>query len=307
MFSFLLGTTCLTMLTAWLKSMLSVERSKPLTKTERFTQWSSLLYVVVGTSMLFIPSLWGFLYKVELLGRSTGYIQLGGLAFVVEGYLLVIASKSEHKVPGHGHINITVLTRLILVNMSLTILYLKGTAPVRCIAFIAALDNSLAVGVFLVWISTEEGATLGLFFKEIFDLLLRFPVGPCSSIAVLLLGIVQFSAGLYLKDVTRLSHALSLDPFLGYSGLFLSFYFSLNAAHAVLYISNGQAVSTTFNKGCVFYRVAINILVLFVLGAANRIETSLSVFLISVEMILAAFILVSLSCDKDNYVQGKEK
>ena len=104
-----------------------------------------------------------------------------------------------------------------------------------------------------------------------------------------------------------LSHALSLDPFLGYSGLFLSFYFSLNAAHAVLYISNGQAVSTTFNKGCVFYRVAINILVLFVLGAANRIEISLSVFLISVEMILAAFILVSLSCDKDNYVQGKEK
>lgn len=148
---------------------------------------------------------------------------------------------------------------------------------------------------------------MGLFFKEIFDLLLRFPVGPCSSIAVLLLGIVQFSAGLYLKDVTRLSHALSLDPFLGYSGLFLSFYFSLNAAHAVLYISNGQAVSTTFNKGCVFYRVAINILVLFVLGAANRIEISLSVFLISVEMILAAFILVSLSCDKDNYDQGKEK
>lgn len=83
------------MLTAWLKPMLSVERSKPLTKTERFTQWSSLLYVVVGTSMLFIPSMWGFLYKVELLGRSAGYIQLGGLAFVVEGYLLVIASKSE--------------------------------------------------------------------------------------------------------------------------------------------------------------------------------------------------------------------
>lgn len=297
------------MSTAWLKSVLSFERSRSLTKTERFTQWSSLLYILAGASMLLVPSLWGFLYNVELVGRSASYIQLGGLALTVEGYLLVIASRSVHKVPGHGHINITVLTRLILVNMSVIVLYLKGTAPVYYITFFAVLDNSLAVGIFLVWISTEEDATLGLFFKEIFGLLLRFPVGPCSSIAVLLLGIVQFSASMYLKDVTRLSNALSLDPFLGYSGVFLSFYFSLNAAHAVLYISNGQAVSIAFNKGCVLYRVAINILALFVLGAANRIETSLSVFLISVEMVLAAFILVSLFCDKANFdqLQDKEK
>lgn len=295
------------MLPAWFKSMLSVDSSKPLTKTERFTQWTSLLYVLVGASMLLIPSLWGFLLNVELVGRTAGYIQLGGLPLAIEGYLLVTASRSVHRVPGHGHINITVLTRWILVNMSLIILFSKGIAPKRYIAFFAVLDNSLATGIFLVWICTEEGATFGLFLKEIFGLLFRFPAGPCSSIAVLVAGIVQFPGSLYLKDVNRLGSALSLDPFLGYSEIFLSFYFSLNAAHAVLYISNGQAVSTAFNKHCVFYRAAINIPVLCVLAVANRIESSLAVFLVGVEIGFAAFILACLLCDKDNSNQDKEK
>ncbi|KAL9985625.1 hypothetical protein ACROYT_G008048 [Oculina patagonica] len=294
------------MFPGWFKAMMSANRSKPLTKTERFTQWSSMAYVVVGTAMLLTPSLWGILWNTELVGRTAGYMQLGGLALTVEGYLLVIASRSMHKVPGHGHINITVLTRIILVNMSLFVMYKNGVAPIRFLAFFAVLDNSLAVGMFLVWICTEDGASLGLFFKEIFGLLFRFPAGPWSSIAVLVAGVVQFPGALYLKNVDFLRNVLNLDPFLGHSYIFLSFHFSLNVAHAVLYIFNGQAISRSFNMNCVFYRVAINIPTISALAVAGRVESNLAIFLVCVEVMFAAFILVFLCCDKEKIHQSKE-
>lgn len=295
------------MLPVWFKAMISAYHSKQLTKTEAFTQWTSLAYVLVGVSMLLTPSLWGILWDVELVGRTVGYIQVGGLALAVEGYLLVMASRSIHKVPGHAHINITVLTRLVLVNMSLLKKFQEGLAPVRFLAFFAVLDNSLAAGIFLVWICKEEGATFGLFFKEIFSLLFRFPLGPWSSIAVLIAGIIQFSGAFYLKDVDRLQTALNLDPFVGYSGLFLSFHFSLSVAHAVLYISNGQAISRRFNSSCVFYRMAICVPTFCILALADQVETSLAIFLVCVEVGFAVFILAFLSCDKQESHPGKER
>ena len=286
--------------------MISADHSKQLTKTETFTQWTSLAYVLVGVSMLLTPSLWGVLWDVELVGRTVGYIQVGGFALAVEGYLLVMASRSIHKVPGHGHINITVLTRLVLVNMSLLKKFQEGVAPVRFLAFFVVLDNSLAAGIFLVWICKEEGATFGLFFKEIFSLLFRFPMGLWSSIAVLIAGVIQFLGAFYLKDVDRLQIALNLDPFVGYSRLFLSFHFSLSVAHAVLYISNGQAISRRFNFSCVFYRIAICVPTFCILALADRVETSLAIFLVCVEVGFAAFILAFLSRDKEESHPGKE-
>ena len=294
------------MLPVWFKAMVSADRSKQLTKTERLTQWTSLAYVLVGISMLLTPSLWGILWNVGLVGRTVGYMQVGGLALAVEGYLLVMASRSVHKVPGHGHINVTVLTRLVLVNMSLLKLYQEGVAPVHFLAFFAVLDNSLAVGIFLVWICNEEGATFGLFFKEIFCLLFRFPAGPWSSTAVLIAGIIQFPGALYLKDVDRLRIALNLDPFVSYSGLFLSFQFSLSVAHAVLYIFNGQAISRPFNSSCAFYRMAICVPTFCVLALADRVETRLAIFLVCVEVGFAAFILAFLCCDREKSYPGRE-
>ena len=294
------------MVSVWFKAMLSADRSKQLTKTESFTQWTSLTYVVLGISMLLTPSLWGILWNVELVGRAVGYIQVGGLALAVEGYLLVMASRSIHKVPGHGHINITVLTRLVLVNMSLIKKFQEGVAPVRFLTFFAMLDNVLAVGIFLVWMCKEEGTTFGLFFKEIFSLLFRFPTGSWSSIAVLIAGIIQFPGAFYLKDVDRLQIALNLDPFVGYSQLFLSFHFSLSVAHAVLYIFNGQAISRRFNSSCVFYRMAICVPTFCILALANRVETSLAIFLVCVKVGFAAFILAFLCCDKEESHPGKE-
>lgn len=294
------------MVPVWFKAMISADRSKQLTKTERFTQWTSLAYVLVGISMLLTPSLWGILWKVELVGRTVGYIQVGGLALAVEGYLLVMASRSKHNVPGHGHINITVLTRLVLVNMSLLKKFQEGVAPVQFLTFFAVLDNSLAAGIFLVWVCKEEGATFGLFFKEIFSLLCRFPTGPWSSIAVLIAGIIQFTGAFYLKDVDRLRIPLNLDPFVGYSQLFLSFHFSLRVAHAVLYIFNGQAISRRFDSNCVFYRMAICVPTFCILALADRVETSLAIFLVCVEVGFAAFILAFLCCDKEESHPGKE-
>lgn len=93
------------MLLPSLKTLFSTDRSLSLTPTERFTQWSSLAYVLLGTSMLLIPSLWADFWQAELVGRTSGYIQLGGLSLAVEGFLLIVASRSRYRVPGHGHIN----------------------------------------------------------------------------------------------------------------------------------------------------------------------------------------------------------
>ena len=296
------------MLSALLKTMLSFDRPLPLTPTERFTQWSSLVYVLVGSSMLLTPSLWGHFWNAELVGRTTGYIQLGGLSLTVEGFLLVVASRSLHKVRGHGHINITVLTRLVLVNLSLWKAFQAGVAPRRYIAFFAVVDNSLAVGIFLVWIFTERGATLGLFFKEIFTLLFRLPSSHWSSFAIVVAGFVQFPGALYLKNVDlRLRGPLNLDPRAGYSDVFLGFYFSLHVAHAVLYIFNGQAVSRSFNISCVFYRVVINLPVIFLLALAYQVEKNLAVFLVCVDAGFTAFISFFLLFDKYKGDQEEEE
>lgn len=296
------------MLPALLKTMLSFDRPLPLTPTECFTQWSSLAYVLVGSSMLLTPSLWGHFWNAELVGRTAGYIQLAGLSLAVEGFLLVVASRSFHKVRGHGHINITVVTRLVLVNLSLWKAFEAGVAPRRYIAFFAVVDNSLAVGIFLVWIFTERGATLGLFFKEIFTLAFRLPSGHRSSFAVVAAGIVQFLGALYLKNVDlRLRGPLNLDPRAEYSDIFLSLYFSLHVAHAVLYIFNGQAVSRSFNISCVFYRVVINLPVISLLAVAYQVEKNLAVFLVCVEAGFTAFILVFLLFDKYKGDQEEEE
>ena len=287
-----------------LKTLFSADRSLSLTPTERFTQWSSLVYVLLGTSMLLIPSLWANFWQAELVGRTSGYIQLGGLSLAIEGFLLIVASRSRHRVPGHGHINITVFTRIVLINLAAWKLFQAGTAPVRYLFFFVALDNSLAVGTFLVWIFTEKDATLVLFFKEIAGLVFRFPSGSWSSFAVLVTGIVQFAGGVYLKNVEHLRSALNLDPSAGYSDTFLGFHFSLSIAHAVLYIFNGQAVSRSFNASCVFYRVAINMPLVFLLAVTGKVELILSVFLMCADFTFAMFILVFLYCDDIN---NKEK
>ena len=297
------------MLLALLKTMLSSDRRLPLTPTERFTQWSSLIYVLVGSSLLLTPSLLGHIWNAELVGRTAGYIQLGGISLAAEGFLLLVASRSLHKVQGHGHINITVLTRLVLINIAAW-----NAFKTRFIVFFGHVvaDNSLAVGTFLVWMFTERGASLGLFFKEIFALLFRLPSGYWSSFAVLVAGIVQFPGALYLKKVDlRLRGPLNLDPRAGYSDAFLSMYFSLQVAHAVLYIFNAQAVSRPFNISCVFYRVVVNLPVIFLLAVANQVEKSLAVFLGCIEAGFATFIFVFLLFDKsdkgDQEGEGKSK
>ena len=148
------------MLLALLKTTLSFDRRLPLTPTERFTQWSSLIYVFVGSSMLLTPSLWGHFWNAELVGRTAGYIQLAGISLAVEGFLLVVTSRSLHKVPGHGHINIAVLTRLVLVNVAFWKDFQTGAAPTCFVAFFVVVDNALAIGIFLVWISSQSEALL---------------------------------------------------------------------------------------------------------------------------------------------------
>ena len=78
--------------------MMSADHSKQLTKTEAFTQWTSLAYVLVGVSMLLIPSLWGILWDVQLVGRTVGYIQVGGLSLAVEGVKAGVLI-AEHNAP----------------------------------------------------------------------------------------------------------------------------------------------------------------------------------------------------------------
>lgn len=103
-------------------------------------------------------------------------------------------------------------TRIVLINLAAWKLFQAGTAPVRYLFFFVALDNSLAVGTFLVWTFTEKDVTLVLFFKEIAGLVFRFPSGPWSSFAVLVTGIVQFPGGV-LKKRRTLEKRVKLGSF----------------------------------------------------------------------------------------------
>ena len=111
----------------WFKFMMSIPRTEPMTKTELFTQWSSLVaYILGGCSIVFAPQLWKIIMQFDLEGRSEGYLRLMGLGVIDIGLILMIAARSNHKVSRHEEILTTIPGRLLLVGAILLMMVLRN-------------------------------------------------------------------------------------------------------------------------------------------------------------------------------------
>ena len=73
----------LMMLLTWIKFAFSIPRSEPMTRTEKFVQWSSLFaYCITGFSFIAAPQLYNIILGLDYQRRSEGYIRL----FRISGY-----------------------------------------------------------------------------------------------------------------------------------------------------------------------------------------------------------------------------
>jgi len=179
----------------WLKFVLSIPRNQPMTGTEAFTHWSSLLaYVLGGCTFLLAPQLWQHILQIELEGRSEGYLRLFGLALIKVGGTLAIEARSNHKFSRHQECLTSVLARLILVNCVVLAFISTDMLPFSFALTFMVLDSLLALIILLIWFLESKDASLGSFFREIFQHLWQFPAkeNDGSTTTEFLLGIPQF-------------------------------------------------------------------------------------------------------------------
>lgn len=102
------------MLLDWLKFAFLIPRSEPMTRTEKFVQWSSLFaYCITVFSFLAAPQMYNIILGLDYQGRSEGYIRLFGTSLVDIGDIFVILARCEDKVSRYGTIFISIFSRLL--------------------------------------------------------------------------------------------------------------------------------------------------------------------------------------------------
>ncbi|XP_022788763.1 uncharacterized protein LOC111328566 [Stylophora pistillata] len=281
----------------WFKFMLSIPREKPLTKTERFTQWSCLLaYVIGGVSILFAPQLWAMILRLpELQGRSEGYLRLVGLGVFEIGFILLIAARSNHKMSQHQECLTSVVGRLLFVDSIITMMILRGMLPLSIALFFMVLDSFLALITLVLWCRESNRASIVSFFREISTPLLqpRKPLTAGSTLVIYLLGIVQLF--FWLVFVVRPDFAqrmFHLEAFQGYSGGYLACYLFLTSLHGLYHVVGASNVNHCLSLAFISYRVLINMPVFVILFLVEQIERNIFVVLMSFDVFYSVVIAI---------------
>lgn len=283
----------------WLKFVLSIPRNQPMTGTEAFTHWSSLLaYVLGGCTFLLAPQLWQLILQIELEGRSEGYLRLFGLALINVGDILAIAARSNHKFSRHQECLTSVLARLILVNCVVLAFISTNMLPFSFALTFMVLDSLLALIILLIWFLESKDASLGSFFREIFQPFWQFPAKENDGFTIteFLLGIPQFLIWLMMAVKPGYARQMfHLDAFQGHSDGYLAACFlllSIQGLHHMVGASNGNHC---LNVYFVFGRIILNIpgfLILFLVGQIERnlclllCITDLSIFVVMLTYLL---------------------
>lgn len=286
----------------WFKFMLSIPRTEPMTKTELFTQWSSLLaYILGGIITVFAPQLWKIIFQLELEGRSEGYLRLLSVGLIEIGFLLTVAARSNHKIYRHQECLTSVLGRLLLVDAMLLMWILRNIMPLSFALSFMALDSSLALITLVIWCQETEGASVTSFFHEIFESLLqcRGLKGGGSIAVIFFLGIPQFFFWLLLAiDPDFAQTMFHLDSFQGYSGGFLVGYFLLVSIHGLYHVVSANNVNHCLSRGFVFYRVFLNVPAFVILFLVDQIERNLFMVLLTADVVYSVIIFISLVREK---------
>ena len=280
----------------WFTFMLSIPRTEPLTTTQKFTQWSSILaYCVGGFSLLVCPQLWKLLLQLDFQGRTEGYLRLTGLGVLVIGFLLVIGSRSNLQGFKHGPILGSVVGRLVHVNGVLLMLLLRGMLPISFAVVFMGLDTFLALVIIVIWSRETEGASVSLFIREAI-----LPIFKCIAVqsgaamkAIFFVGIFQMFFWLVFvirPDVAQ--NILQLDQFQGHSNGFLASVFFTLSLHGWIHVTNASAVNYPFISAALFYRVLLNVPALVILVLVDQIERNLCIVLLSCDMCFSIIIFL---------------
>ena len=267
----------------WLKSMLSIPLTKPMTRTDFFTQWSSLLvYCLGGLTLVVAPVLWKLILQFELQGRSEGYLRLVGVGLINVGFILIIEARSSYKVPGHGAILWSVLARFVFINGFVLMMILREMIPLWFGVLFMVLDSTLATITLVIW-CREESASRESFWSQICCPFLQcrgFRAGPSLS-TIYILGILQLFFFLVFTIKPDIAgDVLHLDPFQGFSHGFLASFSFILSIHGLMHATNACNINPLFKSASLFYRVVLTVPVVTILFAVGQIELYLFVFLL---------------------------
>ena len=290
------------MVCGWLKIMLSIPRDEPMTKTEKFTQWSCVMaYVLGGCTFLAAPQLWALILQLKLEGRSEGYIRVAGIGVIEIGFILLIAARSNFKMSRHQECLTSIPGRLLLVNGILLMMILRDMLPLSFALFYMVLDSSLALITLVIWCLETEGASVVAFCSEIFKPILqcRGPKTGGSTSVIFFLGIFQLFFWLVLVIRPDLAQRVfNLDPFQGYSGGYLAAYFFLVSIHGLYHVVGASNVNRSLSLAFVFYRILLNVPVFTVLFLVSQIERNLFIALMSFDVLFSVIIIISVKLER---------
>ena len=292
------------MVCGWLKLMLSIPRDEPMTKTEKFTQWTcALAYVLGGCTFLAAPQLWAYILQLDLDGRSEGYMRIAGIGVIEIGFILLIAARSSFQKSRHQECLTSIPGRLLLVNGILLMMILRNMLPLSFALFYIVLDSSLALITLVIWCLDTEGGSMVTFCSEISTSILRChgPKTGGSTVVIYFLGIFQLFFWLVLVIRPDLAQRMfNLDPFQSYSGGYLAAYFFLVSIHGLYHVVGASNVNRSLSLVFVFYRISLNVPVFTILFLAGQIERNLFIVLMSFDVIFSVIIFISLKLEKPN-------
>jgi len=282
--------------------MLSIPRDEPMTKTEKFTQWSCLLaYVAGGCTFVVAPQLWVLVLQLDLGGRCEGYIRLVGIGVIEIGFILLIAARSNFKMNRHQECLTSIAGRLLLVNGILLMMILRDMLPLSFTLFYMVLDSSLALVTLVIWGLDTEGASVVTFCSEISTSILRCraPKTGGSPVVIFFLGIFQLFFWLVLVIRPDLAQRMfNLDLSQGYSGGYLAAYFFLVSIHGLYHVVGASNVNRSLSLLFVFYRISLNVPVLTTLFLVGQIERNLFIALMGFDVLSSVIIFVSVKLEK---------
>lgn len=280
----------------WFTFMLSIPRTEPMTATQKFTKWSSVFaYCAGGFSLLVCPQLWKILLQLDFHGRTEGYLRLIGLGVLVIGFLLIISARSNLQSPIHGTILGSIFSRLLYVNGVLLLLILGNLLPLSFALVFMGLDTLLPLITLVIWCRETEGASVGLFIREVFASMFQCRGVQSGGAIAVILFVGGFQLFFFLVFVIRpdiAQNILRLDQFQGHSNGFLAAVFFTLSVHGWYHVTNASAVNHPFVPAALFYRILINVPALLILVLVDQIERNLCTALLGFDICLAIIILL---------------
>ena len=193
-------------------------------------------------------------------------------------------AQSSDQSPRNGTILGTIFGRLVYVNGVLLMMVVRDMVPLSFALTFMILDSSLALITLVIWVHETEGASVILFFREVFSPILKLHgvTSGYSIAAVFFIGITtMFFWLVFTITPDTAQNIFHLDEFQGHSGGFLACVFFTLSLHGWCHVTNTSCVNQPFVPGAIFYRIALSALVLLVLYLVDQIERNLFIVVLS--------------------------